>query len=402
MCGVPPICDVYPYGSWLAGWLPLIKFGHGADLILTAFLPPTPPLTTPLRPLPKIFILSSSVLLRAATTSRVLDRDSGREPGREQPAAPVIPADAEAAPRVHAVEVVVARSLCTAAATAAAADPLVPGGAARRRRRGQDGLLHLAVLLDELPSHDAEDLLDALAALGGDLVAGVPAGLLRPEPAAPLATRAAGFVPARCRRRRRCRCRGGGGSSHARLARAGPGRQAGESRGRRGRRGRGSQAGREVLGYVGDAALEGDFAAGGVARDDVGFRAHDVEDDVGGQVPAQLRQPYPHLGEGLRVGYAVAEDAGVGAAVVESRYRSEPFLSGYRKKELTKRRGKKRRKTLSELEKERGEEERDLNLPVSHICNRTTVSVSLSTTRFVRKLAPTVEVTWAGSKAPLQ
>jgi len=39
---------------------------------------------------------------------------------------------------------------------------------------------------------------------------------------------------------------------------------------------------------------------------------------------------------------------------------------------------------------------------VSQICRRTTVSVSESTTRLVRKLAPTVEVIWAGLKAPLQ
>lgn len=42
------------------------------------------------------------------------------------------------------------------------------------------------------------------------------------------------------------------------------------------------------------------------------------------------------------------------------------------------------------------------NLPVSQICKRTSVSVSVSTTRFVMKEAPTVEVTWEGLKAPLQ
>ena len=42
------------------------------------------------------------------------------------------------------------------------------------------------------------------------------------------------------------------------------------------------------------------------------------------------------------------------------------------------------------------------NIPVSHICNRTTVSVSVSITRLVIMLAPTVEVIWAGLKAPLQ
>lgn len=42
------------------------------------------------------------------------------------------------------------------------------------------------------------------------------------------------------------------------------------------------------------------------------------------------------------------------------------------------------------------------NVPVSHICRRTRVSVSVSTTLFVMNDAPTVEVVLAGSKAPLQ
>lgn len=41
-------------------------------------------------------------------------------------------------------------------------------------------------------------------------------------------------------------------------------------------------------------------------------------------------------------------------------------------------------------------------VPVSQIWRRTTVSVSVSTTRLVMKLAPTVDVTWSGLKAPLQ
>lgn len=39
---------------------------------------------------------------------------------------------------------------------------------------------------------------------------------------------------------------------------------------------------------------------------------------------------------------------------------------------------------------------------MSQIWSRTTVSVSLSTTRLVMKLAPTVDVSWDGWKAPLQ
>ena len=85
-----------------------------------------------------------------------------------------------------------------------------------------------------------------------------------------------------------------------------------------GRGWRGAEAGGEVLGYVGDAALEGDFALGGVAGDDVGFGADDVEDDVSREVLAQFAEPDAHFSEGLGVGYGVAEDAGVGAAVVES------------------------------------------------------------------------------------
>jgi hypothetical protein len=42
------------------------------------------------------------------------------------------------------------------------------------------------------------------------------------------------------------------------------------------------------------------------------------------------------------------------------------------------------------------------DLPVSQICKRTVVSVSLSTTRLVKKLAPTVEVVVSGLHAPLQ
>lgn len=51
---------------------------------------------------------------------------------------------------------------------------------------------------------------------------------------------------------------------------------------------------------------------------------------------------------------------------------------------------------------EENKEKEEEDVPVSHICNRTVVSVSLSTTRLVRKLAPTVLVIWLGSNAPLQ
>ena len=49
-----------------------------------------------------------------------------------------------------------------------------------------------------------------------------------------------------------------------------------------------------------------------------------------------------------------------------------------------------------------GEDGSASDVPVSQICRRTVVSVSPSTTRLVRKLAPTVDVIWAGLKEPLQ
>jgi len=92
-----------------------------------------------------------------------------------------------------------------------------------------------------------------------------------------------------------------------------------EDTGGRGCRGRRrAHAWREVICYVGDAALEWDVALGGVPRDDVGFGADDVEDNVCGEVAAEFGEPDAHFFEGGWVRDAVAEDAGVGAAVVES------------------------------------------------------------------------------------
>lgn len=102
-----------------------------------------------------------------------------------------------------------------------------------------------------------------------------------------------------------------------------------EGRGRGGGRRRRAEARGQVLGDVGDAALKGDLALGGVARDDVGLGADDVQDDVGGEVAAELGQPEAHFGEGLGVRDGVAEDAGVGAAVVEARDGAEAFLAGW-------------------------------------------------------------------------
>lgn len=145
-------------------------------------------LATP--PSPLVSIVHLAILLVRAAISRIFNSHSGRKAGGEQPAPP-ISADAEATSGIHAVEVALVLG-------AGRANP-------RRRGRGQDGLLDLAVLFDQLARHHPEHLLDALAALGADLVTRVPPDLLSPESAAPLATRAAGFRCARGCRPQRCR-----------------------------------------------------------------------------------------------------------------------------------------------------------------------------------------------------
>lgn len=71
------------------------------------------------------------------------------------------------------------------------------------------------------------------------------------------------------------------------------------------------------------------MAGGGVFGDNVGFGAYYVEDHVAGEVASELSEPGAHLEEGVGVGDGVAKDTGVGAAVVETGYRSEAFLTGY-------------------------------------------------------------------------
>lgn len=152
--------------------------------------PPTASLISSVR----IMVLA---IVTAGTAHGIVNGHERREGRREQPAA-AVPADAETpAARIDAVKV--ALDAVGAAAAAGTGRAEKAGGG---RGGGEDGLLDLAVLLDELARDDAEDLLDALAALGADLVARVPADLLPPEPAAPFATRAARFGRARWRRPR--------------------------------------------------------------------------------------------------------------------------------------------------------------------------------------------------------
>lgn len=84
-----------------------------------------------------------------------------------------------------------------------------------------------------------------------------------------------------------------------------------------------------------NATLEGDLALGGLAGDHVGLGANHMQDDVVGQVSAELGKPGAHVGKALGVGDGVAQDAGVSPAVVEARDGPEPLLAGckWRKKE---------------------------------------------------------------------
>lgn len=241
---------------------------------------------------------------------RAVDRNGRRESRREQPAT-TIAADAKTAPPIRSVEV------------AAVHASLVAGGP-RGGSGQQQGLLHLAVLLDELASDDTEHLLDALAALGADLVACIPADLLAPEPGAAFGFWTAGLGAWQGRRT------GGRGQCADKV-----GRCVGERRGGRGRRA--ALAGCEVLGNVGDAALERDLARGRVAGDDVGLGADDMKNHVSGEVTAELGQPDAHVGEGLGVGDGVAQDTGVGATVVEAGDGAEALLAGCSGPQVSKR-----------------------------------------------------------------
>ena len=63
------------------------------------------------------------------------------------------------------------------------------------------------------------------------------------------------------------------------------------------------------------------------ATNEIGFCTNDVEDYVGGEVTAEFVEPDAHFFEGGLICYAVAENAGVCAAVVEPRDGAEAFLA---------------------------------------------------------------------------
>lgn len=86
--------------------------------------------------------------------------------------------------------------------------------------------------------------------------------------------------------------------------------------GRGGRGRRAAEAGGQILGDVGDAALKGHLAERRIAGNNIGLCADDVQHDVCGQVAAQLHEPLAHVEERLGIGDAVAKNASIGAAVV--------------------------------------------------------------------------------------
>lgn len=177
-----------------------------------------------------VWMVLPVLLLRARAP---LDGHGRGEVGREQPRPPV-PAHPEAAPGVRPVEVAPAARAFVAAACAVHA-----GREAGSRGSGQQGRRNLAVLLDELPCDDPEDLLDALARLGADLVAGVPANFLAPEPGRPLRGGTTGLGG----------CAVAAGKEAAAAAETPGAGRAEVSRGS-GRRGRGAEARGEILGDV--------------------------------------------------------------------------------------------------------------------------------------------------------
>lgn len=137
---------------------------------------------------------------------------------------------------------------------------------------------------------------------------GVPANLLAPEAGAPLRAWAPGFDAARREIRLSVDGRGGRGW------------RAAEARG-------------QIFGYVSDAALKGHLAKRWVAGNNIGFGADDVQHDICGQIAAQLGQPLAHVGKRLGIGDAVAEDASVGTAIVQTGYGAETLLAGCRREE---------------------------------------------------------------------
>lgn len=233
-------------------------------------------------PPPRLYLLTTRIpILALGLINHHLDRDAKPTP--------TIPAHTKTAARSDAVKI-------------AAAHLLFRGPDARRLYSRRELFLNLPILLDQLPGDDAEHLLDALAALSTHLMAAIPADLLAPEAGAAFRARALGADV-------------DGGVGALPLWRALEPRR--RCRGRRRREPR-----REVVRHVGDAPLEGHFAPRGLARYEVRLGPDDVQDDVGGQVAAQLGQPDAHFFEGGKVGDAIAEDASVRAAVVKAGYRA--------------------------------------------------------------------------------
>ena len=165
-------------------------------------------------------------------------------------------------------------------------------------------------LLDQFPRDDPKNLLDPLPVFGADLMAAVPANVLAPEGAAAFAVGV--LQTAR-----------GGGQGH-RGAPQGDGQAGGRWWG-------GGLGGIELLGHVGDGAFEGDATAGVIERDDVGFGPDDVDDEgllIVCSVLFELEEPAGHVPEALLIRDVVAEQAGMGAPIVEAGDAPEALLAG--------------------------------------------------------------------------
>lgn len=90
----------------------------------------------------------------------------------------------------------------------------------------------------------------------------------------------------------------------------------------------------QLLRDVGYGPLKGHAAHTRVYSDDIALCADDMDDEGVGiafvttDVASQLAQPAGHLLEAVFVGDVIAEEAGVGAAVVETRDGAEALLAG--------------------------------------------------------------------------
>lgn len=165
-------------------------------------------------------------------------------------------------------------------------------------------------LLDQLPRNNPKNLVNALPVLGTNLMATIPPDLLSPEGRAALGIRT--LQRTRSRRRRTSEHTSPESKAHSR------------------RRRRRCSGRIKLLRDIGNSPLERNTSRARIQRDDIGFRAHDVDHErlvALADIPPQLAQPARHLGETVLVGDIIAEETGVRAAVIKTRDRAKTFLA---------------------------------------------------------------------------